>query len=291
MDIRTDLALEAHELCREAGETTQLQGVRARETRRRGVTTTVVEVLDDRGARALGKPVGTYVTLEFSRAQLRKPRDFAAAAAALGRALAALLPGQGPVLVAGLGNMAVTPDALGPKALEHLVVTRHLGRGLPQLRPVSAIAPGVLGTTGLESAEVLRAVIERAAPKCVVAVDALAARRVERICTTVQLTDTGITPGAGVGNRRAGLSRETLGVPVIAVGAPTVADAGTLLRDTLTAYGVNGVCAKSLCASGLVVSPRDIDAQVALMARFLGWGLSLGLHRRLTPEDVAGLVG
>ncbi len=291
MDIRTDLALEAHELCREAGETTQLQGVRARETRRRGVTTTVVEVLDDRGARALGKPVGTYVTLEFSRAQLRKPRDFCSSGGSPGAGAGRAAAGARARAGGGPGEHGRDARRPGPKALEHLVVTRHLGRGFPQLRPVSAIAPGVLGTTGLESAEVLRAVIERAAPKCVVAVDALAARRVERICTTVQLTDTGITPGAGVGNRRAGLSRETLGVPVIAVGAPTVADAGTLLRDTLTAYGVNGVCAKSLCASGLVVSPRNIDAQVALMARFLGWGLSLGLHRRLTPEDVAGLVG
>lgn len=291
MDMRTDLALEAHELCREAGETTRLRGVRARETRRRGVTTTVVEILDETGAAALGKPVGTYVTLEFQRGQLRKPRDFTAAAVALGRAVATLVPGRGPVLVAGLGNMAITPDALGPKTLEHLVVTRHLGRDFPQLRPVSAIAPGVLGTTGLESAEVLRAVAERAAPRCVVAVDALAARRVERICTTVQLTDTGIHPGAGVGNRRAGLSRETLGVPVIAVGVPTVADAATLLRDTLRDHGLDSGSRDALCAPGLVVSPRDIDAQVAAMARCLGWGLSLGLHRRLTVEDVAGLVG
>lgn len=291
MGIRTDLALEARELCREAGETTKLSGVRARETKHRGLTTTVVEVLDDQGAQALGKPVGTYVTLEFSPGQLRKPRAFTAAAVQLGRVLASLVPVRGPVLVAGLGNSAVTPDALGPKTLEHLVVTRHLGRTLPQLRSVSAVAPGVLGTTGLETAEVLRGIVERAAPKCVVAVDALAARRLERVCTTVQLTDTGIHPGSGVGNRRTGLNRETLGVPVIAVGVPTVADAGTLLTDALAARGVAPAPREALCDPSLVVTPRDIDARIASMARFLGWGLSLGLHRRLTPEDVAGLVG
>lgn len=202
-----------------------------------------------------------------------------------------MLPGQGPVLVAGLGNAAVTPDAIGPRALDHLVVTRHLGGSFPQLRPVSAIAPGVLGTTGLESVEVIRGIVERSEPCCVVVLDALASRSLERVCTTVQLTDTGISPGSGVGNRRAAFDRETLGVPVLAVGVPTVVDASTLLEDVLE---------ENECKNGknpikndhsLVVTPKDIDARVGHIARLLGYGVSLGLHRSLRVEDVSCFVG
>ena len=143
MAKRTDLAMEAREIWREsAGETTRLPGVRARETGGRGITVTVVEILDERGARALQKPVGKYVTLEMKRGLLQEPAGFTRAAVRLGKVLSSMVPAAGPVLVAGLGNGAVTPDAIGPKCLEHLVVTRHLGGHFPQLRSVSAIAPG-----------------------------------------------------------------------------------------------------------------------------------------------------
>ena len=288
MGIRTDLAMEAHAWCLDdAGAATQLPGVRARETTRRGITTTVVEVLNGEGAKLLDKPVGTYVTLSFDRDFLRQPRQFTAASLQLGRAVARMTPRSGPVLVAGLGNRALAPDALGPKALESLVVTRHLGRSLPQLRPVSALAPGVLGTTGMESGEVLRGVVARVRPCCVVAVDALAARCPERICTTVQLADSGISPGSGVGNHRLALSRETLGVPVLAVGVPTVVEAATLLQDALG----SSQSPTPLCDPSMVVSPKDIDARVGRMARLVGFGLSLGLHSSLTMEDISCLVG
>lgn len=292
MNKRTDLAMEAKELWQEtAGETTKLPGVRAREHLGRGVTTTVVEILNQDGVRALQKPMGTYVTLELEKGLLREPAGFARAAARLGKEISRMLPGQGPVLVAGLGNAAVTPDAIGPRALDHLVVTRHLGGSFPQLRPVSAIAPGVLGTTGLESVEVIRGIVERSEPCCVVVLDALASRSLERVCTTVQLTDTGISPGSGVGNRRAAFDRETLGVPVLAVGVPTVVDASTLLEDVLE---------ENECKNGknpikndhsLVVTPKDIDARVGHIARLLGYGVSLGLHRSLRVEDVSCFVG
>ena len=292
MNKRTDLAMEAKELWQEtAGETTKLPGVRAREHLGRGVTTTVVEILNQDGVRALQKPMGTYVTLELEKGLLREPAGFARAAARLGKEISRMLPGQGPVLVAGLGNAAVTPDAIGPRALDHLVVTRHLGGSFPQLRPVSAIAPGVLGTTGLESVEVIRGIVERSEPCCVVVLDALASRSLERVCTTVQLTDTGISPGSGVGNRRAAFDQETLGVPVLAVGVPTVVDASTLLEDVLE---------ENECKNGknpikndhsLVVTPKDIDARVGHIARLLGYGVSLGLHRSLRVEDVSCFVG
>ena len=292
MGKRTDLAMEARELWQEsAGETTQLPGVRARETVHKGVTATTVEILDRRGAEALGKPEGTYVTLELERGLIREPAGFVRAAARLGRELARMLPGSGAVLVAGLGNAAVTPDAIGPRALDHLVVTRHLGRSFPQLRPVSAIAPGVLGTTGLESVEVVRGIVERSKPCCVVVVDALASRNLDRVCTTVQLTDTGIVPGSGVGNRRAAFDQKTLGVPVLAVGVPTVVEASTLLQDVLEAHGCERPASQSLCSPYMVVTPKDIDARVDRIARLLGYGISLGLHRSLSVEDISCFVG
>lgn len=289
---RTDLALEARELWQEQAEqTTKLSGVRAREQRAKGISTTVVEVLNREGAQTLGKPVGTYVTLELEQGLLREPEGFSRAAVRLGRELSRLIPSRGAVLVAGLGNGAVTPDALGPRTLEHLVVTRHLQGYLPQLRPVSAVAPGVLGTTGLESVEIIRGVVERAAPCCVVVVDALASCTLSRLCTTVQLTDTGITPGSGVGNRRAAFDRETLGVPVVAVGVPTVVDARTLLMDFVEKNGENTEKILSKCDKSMVVMPKDIDARVGRMARLLGYGISLGLHRELSPAEVSCFVG
>lgn len=289
---RTDLAMEARELWKEAsGEITELPGVRARETVGRGIRTTIVEVLDREGAAALQKPVGIYVTLEWERGLLREPAGFSRAAARLGKELSRLVPVQGPVLVAGLGNGAVTPDAVGPKTLEHLVVTRHLGSSFPQLRAVSALAPGVLGTTGLESVEVIRGVVERSRPCCVIVVDALASRSLDRVCTTVQLTDTGITPGAGVGNRRACFDRDSLGVPVLAVGVPTVVDARTLLLDVLQENGCRAAEGQIPREKNMIVTPKDIDAGVERIARLLGYGISLGLHRTLSVADVSCFVG
>lgn len=292
MPKRTDLAMEARELWQEsAGETTKLPGVRAREWTGRGITVTKVEVLDQNGVRALQKPMGTYVTLEWKRNLLREPDGFAYAAESLGKALSRMLPKSGSVLVAGLGNGAVTPDAVGPRTMEHLVVTRHLASGFPQLRPVSAIAPGVLGTTGLESVEVVRGIVERSAPCCVIVVDALASRSPERVCSTVQLTDTGITPGSGVGNYRRAFDHKTLGVPVVAVGVPTVVEAHTLLQDVLEENGGNDGEIQTKCDKSMIVTPRDIDAGVDRLARLLGYGISLGLHRGLRVSDISCFVG
>ena len=289
MARRTDLAMEARELWREnAGETTKLPGVRAREHTAKGISTTVVEILDGRGVRCLGKPVGTYVTLELEKNLLREPIGFQRAAGKLGKELAAMIPKTGSVLVVGLGNEAVTPDSIGPQCLRHLVITRHLGHHFPQLRSVSAIAPGVLGVTGLESVEVVRGVVERSKPSCVVVVDALAARRMERLCNTVQLADTGITPGSGVGNSRGAFDRDSLGVPVIAVGVPTVVTVSTLLEDVCPNQEEIG---REFSDPSMVVSPKDIDARAAQISKFLGYGLSMGLHRGLCVEDISCFIG
>ena len=286
---RTDLAMEERELWQQsAGYTTQLPGVRARETAGKGITTTWVEILDDRGVKALHKPMGNYITLELERQVLRTPEGFSRAAGRLGRALSRMLP-DGQALVVGLGNGAVTPDAIGPRALEHLLITRHMSRSLPALRPVSAIAPGVLGTTGLESVEVVRGVVERSDPACVIVLDALASRDPNRVCTTLQLTDTGIVPGSGVGNSRGAFNRQTIGVPVFAVGVPTVVEAATYVHDVLERHGCSA--GQPEPGGSMVLIPKDIDAQVSRMARLLGFGVSLALHRGLSVEDISCFVG
>ena len=292
---RTDLAMEAHELWKEsAGETTRLEGVEARDTTREGFQVTTVKVLSEAGAAALDKPVGTYVTLVLDGLLRREDDAFPRAARALAAELRALLPAAPgtEVLVVGLGNRAITPDAVGPLAVGNTLVTRHLVEKLPEhfgsFRPVSALAAGVLGTTGVESGELAAAVAAAVRPARVVAVDALASRSLSRLCRTVQIADTGIVPGSGVGNARAALNKETLGVPVIAVGVPTVVDAATLCADVLAEAGRPGLDPGALGSGGrgVIVTPREIDSQVADISKVIGYGLSLALQEGLTVDDV-----
>ena len=228
--IRTDLAMEAHACWKEsAGETSELKGVIARDETLRGFPLTRVEIVDNEGAAALQKPQGTYLTLDVSRCQ--GPEGLQEAAGAVAELLEPLLPEEGPTLVAGLGNPAMTPDALGPRCMDHLLITRHLKNVLPQLRETAALSGGVLGTTGLEAAEWVRGVAEHMKPAAVIVVDALAARSLDRLCQSIQLSDTGLVPGSGVGNHRMALNRETLGVPVVSVGVPTVVSLETIIHD------------------------------------------------------------
>lgn len=204
---RTDLAMEAKELFeRSAGEQTRLSGVLARETDRRGVRMTLVRILDAEGEQALGKPRGTYITAELDALARREPGSFAAAARTIGRALRELLGPCRQALVVGLGNREITPDAIGPEAVRNLIVTRHLGSELPEaltgLTSVAACQPGVLGQTGIESLALVKSAMQTAQPDVVIVIDALAAAEPGRLFRTVQLTDTGIVPGSGVGNSR-----------------------------------------------------------------------------------------
>ena len=292
---RTDLALEAAQLWQQrAGEAGRLEGVESEERMEEGFKVTTVRILDERGAQALGKPVGCYVTLEVDSLLRREEDAFGRGARALARELRALLklPDGAPALVAGLGNRAITPDAVGPKAADHTLVTRHLVEQQPEhfaaFRPVSALAAGVLGTTGMESGELIAAVVGKLRPACVLAVDALAARSVRRVCRTIQLADTGIVPGSGIGNHRAALDEASLGVPVIAIGAPTVVDGATLALDVLEEAGRGELEPAALGGegAGLIVTPRDIDAQVADLSKLIGYGINLALQRGLTVEDI-----
>jgi len=292
---RTDLALEARELWQEsAREQTKLEGVAAREERREGFAVTTVQVLSAAGAQAIGKPEGTYITVELDGLQRREEDAFGRAARAIAGELSSLLEGvppDAPVLVAGLGNRAITPDAIGPKVHEHTLVTRHLVEQAPQhfgaFRPVASLSAGVLGTTGVESGELIRAVCDKIRPRCVIAVDALASRSVHRVCRTIQLADTGIVPGSGVGNHRAALNRETLGIPVIAVGVPTVVDGATLAMDLL---GHDEPPALAQGVENLMVTPRDIDSRVADLSKLIGYGVSLALQPQLTLAELELLL-
>lgn len=278
MSIRTDLAVEAREL----HGTGALAGVRETGGTVRGVQVERVEVLDEDGAAALGKPVGTYITLTPPRRFAADPRTFEDAALTLAESLRTLLAGvRGTVLCAGLGNALVTPDSLGPLTVRRLLVTRHLVDAAPEhfgsFRRVAAVETGVTGTTGLESSELVASLVREVRPEAVIAIDALAARRTERLCATVQLSDTGVTPGSGVGNSRRALAESTLGVPVIAVGVPTVVDAATLAADLFGA-DADGI-------SDLFVTPRDIDARTQEMAKLLGASLNLALHDGISMAE------
>lgn len=291
---RTDLAVEEKVLRESAG---RLSGVESEESQTEGFEVTTVRVVSPAGAMALGKPIGTYVTLEMGPLKRREKDAFGRGARAIAHTLSKLLKLRegAKVLVVGLGNRAMTPDAVGPLAVRHTLATRHLVEQLPdqfgEFRPVCAVAAGVLGSTGMESGELVSALCARLKPDAVIAIDALASRALSRVCTTVQISDTGIVPGSGVGNARAALDQKTLGVPVIAVGVPTVVDGATLCADILEEAGQETLDPAALGAGGDVfVTPRDIDERVADLSRVIGYGITLALQPQLTMEDVETLL-
>ena len=258
------------------------------------------------GGRGLGQPSGghsgkhrtcagrgSYVTLTLEGLASREEGIFQRAVRAVAGEIGQLLrdvPPAGLVLVAGLGNRAITPDAVGPKVHQNTLVTRHLIRQMPEhfgaLRPVASVTAEVMGNTGMESGELVRAVCEKIKPACVVAVDALASRSLKRLCKTVQIADTGITPGSGVGNHRMGLTRDTLGVPVIALGVPTVVDGATLAADLL------GTDEPPDLNEGrdLLVTPKDIDSQVDDLSKVIGYGISMALQPGISLEELELLL-
>jgi len=293
---RTDLALEAREIWQESAEkTSRLSGVKASESRLEGYPLTRVEILNGEGETALGKPQGIYLTLDLTTFWQRKSDFFERAVRAVGHQLKLLLPQEGSILVIGLGNAAMTPDALGPLAADSILVTRHLIASMPRhfsgFRGVAVQRTGVLGTTGVESAEAVRGLVEEIHPAAVIAIDALASRRAGRVCTTVQFSDTGIVPGSGVGNHRSALDRETLGIPVVSVGVPTVVDSATLACDLLEEAGFTEIDGDALRAGhqNLMVTPRDIDAQVRDLAKVIGFGINWALQD-LEIDEITALL-
>lgn len=283
--VRTDLASEARSFrLSDSASCGFLDGVFCSTGTVDGFFLERLIVDDDLAAEALCKPKGHYTTLSIDALLRREENGFERACRVVSSELSALLrlKEADRVLVVGLGNEAITPDALGPLCAAHTLVTRHLKAQLPDefapLRDVAVFCSGVLGTTGLESAELVRSVVSLCRPDAVIAVDALCAADPSRLCRTLQLTDAGIVPGSGVGNARSALTSDSVGVPVVAVGMPTVVDAASLCPD------------RSCSSPGLIVTPRDIDARVADAARLIGYSIDLALHPALTLADIDMLL-
>lgn len=289
MAFRTDLAVEAIENHKTAAA---LPHVRQSDRTLEGFAVHEVRILSEDAAHEIGKPQGRYLTLELDALIRREEDAFPRACKALSTLLRELLPrpNDGPVLIAGLGNRMITPDAIGPQTADHVIATRHLVAQSPAIfadwRPVSALAPGVLGQTGVETGEVICGVLDRVRPAAVIAVDALAAGRLSRLLRTVQLADTGITPGAGVGNARAALNKETLGVPVIAVGVPTVVDGATLAHEISSQLGQPACEALDDLSQPVMITTRDIDREVADISRMIGYAVNMALHPHLSVADI-----
>lgn len=296
IQIRTDLALEANEIY--GSGKADSDGIFSECSHSDDVEINRVRISSKKGAEKLGKKIGSYITLEMPKITDRNP-DFSKTVTlkfrdemekVLGRF------GNGCILAAGLGNRSITSDSLGPRVVSGLLVTRHLKEYMPHsfgdsLRGVCAVAPGVLGTTGIETGEIIRSICARIKPSVVVAIDALAARRVERVNTTIQISDTGISPGAGVGNKRFELSRKTLGVPVIAVGVPTVVDAATIAVDALEAY-MDDADREKLAEEllppyykSLIVAPKNTDAMISDISGIISAGLNMAFQPGLCYED------
>ena len=245
-NFRTDLALERRDIYQKVNNLKQIDGIKSTEEEiNEKLKVTRVEILNKNGEKAIGKPVGNYVTIDVKKLKLAEDEDIQKASEVVTKELKKKInihtDKQGDILVVGLGNIYVTPDALGPKVINEIDVTRHIIKYLPQYvdegtRPVSAISPGVLGTTGIETVEILKGIVDNIHPKLLIVIDALASRSIDRISSTIQISDTGIVPGAGVGNTRQEISQTTLGIPVIALGIPTVVELATLVSDGIDIF-------------------------------------------------------
>lgn len=310
--VRTDLALETREKFEE--DNVEVKGVRMEEEviEESEIKITNVVIETENGAKSMGKPKGNYITLEAPNMSEQDEAYHREISKELAKILQRLLPQEKEtitVLVVGLGNREVTPDALGPRVVDNMMITRHIIRefgkyafGEEEVNQISGIVPGVMAQTGMESLEIIKGVVKETKPDCVIAIDALAARSTKRLGRTIQITDTGINPGSGVGNHRHGLNEESLGVPVIAIGIPTVVDAATIVNDTMHSLiqaMSESVYLKALSDSlaslneaekqdlirellapnlnTMFVTPKDIDETVKQLSFTISEGLNMAL--------------
>ncbi|HHX94741.1 MAG TPA: GPR endopeptidase [Clostridia bacterium] len=308
--IQLDLAVEAHALLR--GDAQQeIPGVSESKEEFENSKVTTVVIQDPAAAQMMGKAPGTYITIDAQGLRESDPLIHDSIAEVLAQKLAELLeiqniPQNAHIMLVGLGNWAATPDALGPKVISRVFVTRHLHKYIPEqmgpgTRPVSALSPGVMGITGIETAEIIRGAVEKVTPACVIAIDALAASNVERICSTIQIADSGINPGSGVGNTRSALDRNSLGIPVIAIGIPTVVHAEIIMYEAFNNLrkAVPGMSRQINDATlqqtvnnmlmpfggHLTVTPKEIDSLINNAARCVATALNQSLHPDITSEN------
>ena len=308
-NFRTDLALERKDLFKKNNNLEEIDGI---ETEEREINDNLkvsrVKITNKNGEQAIGKPIGTYITIDINKLRMAEEEDIEESAKIISEELRAIINKhveiKDDILVVGLGNIYVTPDSLGPKVINDIDVTRHIIKYLPQYidentRPVSAISPGVLGTTGIETLEILEGIVQNIKPKLLIVIDALASRSIERISSTIQLSDTGIVPGAGVGNTRKELSKKTLGIPVIAIGIPTVVESAVLVNDCLNIFieklqtdaksndYLNNLkiqdnyeeIKEALNPSdyNMIVTPKEIDELIENMSNIVARGINMSL--------------
>lgn len=286
MNFRTDLAIERHETLKE----NEIKGIETEILKHGKVKITKIKVTDDVASEKIGKPKGTYITAEIP--PLTKYNDSEnKITEILGQELLSLLPKNGMVLTVGLGNDNITPDALGPLSCEMILATRHISgelaecAGLGSLRPSAVFSTGVLGQTGVETAEVIKALVSFLKPCAVIVIDALAARRLSRLGCTVQISDTGIVPGSGVGNMRNAVNSEILGVPVISIGVPTVVDALTLANDISQVYVEENDESRNM-----IITPREIDLVISRGARLVAMAVNKALQPHIATDEMLTLV-
>lgn len=319
--IRTDLAIEITEQLTKKSPNNSIEGVKIEVSQSddKEITLTWVEITNEHGAESMGRPIGNYITLESSAMKENDAQAHENVIKVLSQNLVKLcnLKPDSQILVVGLGNWNVTPDALGPSVISKILVTRHIKESIPEqideaVRPVSAVSPGVMGITGIETVEIIRGVVDRVKPDIVIAIDALAARRSSRINATIQMSDTGVAPGAGVGNKRMRLDCESLGIPVIAIGVPTVIDAATLVNDTMDAmlesmiesvetgssfykmlknieadekYSLISETLKPYVGN-MFVTPKEVDAVIDRLTNIIANAINIALHPGVDASDI-----
>ncbi|MDF2821477.1 MAG: hypothetical protein K0R15_1918 [Clostridiales bacterium] len=318
--IRTDLAIEDQEVLTDEDKKVGIEVTEDVDSEF-NIKTTLVNITDEAGAKIIGKPCGKYITIESTLMQLDDKEAHEKISEILAIKLAELLPYEKNVLVVGLGNSGITPDSLGPRVVSNLLITRHLhgetnnnSTAMAGFGNISAISPGVMGQTGMETQEIIKGIVAETKPDYIIAIDALASRKVSRVNTTIQLSDTGIHPGAGIGNKRKGLTFESLGIPVISIGVPTVVDAPTIINDALD--GIIDVfennklgdisnelrnldpdekyrIIKKAIDPGLrtmFVAPKDVDSVVKNLGNIIADGINLVLHHDLSREQIRQLT-
>lgn len=317
--IYTDLAVESKEIASKREGFDELEGVKMDVEEEHRIKVTWVKVTNEKGAEALGRPIGNYVTIESALLRENDIEGHEEIIKIMVNNLAKIINigPDGTILIIGLGNWNVTPDALGPRVVSKTLITRHIKEHIPEaladgVRPVAAISPGVMGITGVETFETVKGLTERIKPDLVIAIDALASRSVHRINATIQIADTGVSPGAGMGNFRKGLNEESLGVPVIAIGVPTVVDAATLVNDTMdmvlsemVSESLNGGEFFSMLqnlenedkygmirqilepyAGNMFVTPKEVDAVIDRISNIIANAINISLHKGITKDDI-----
>ncbi|MFD3157598.1 GPR endopeptidase [Haloimpatiens sp. FM7330] len=316
--IRTDLALEAKEIYKKQNNK-EMPGIEASEYKEGEVKVTSVKVMDDVGEKMMGKPKGEYITIDMPKFVHYDSDTKDEVSKVLAKELGSLiqLEDNMTAMVVGLGNEYVTPDSLGPKVISKLMITRHLKQLVPDkidegIRPVCALSPGVLGTTGIETSEIIRSVVEKIKPNLIICIDALASRNLQRVNNTIQIGNTGISPGSGVGNKRMELSEKTLGIPVIAIGVPTVVEAATVANDSIDLV-LDALINQSEEGSkfynmlkdldknekeklirevlnpylnNLMVTPKEVDMIIESVTKIISNGINIALQPALELEDI-----